>query len=385
MLTGGNDPPYVLPLVSSLSKNGIKIDLLGNDEMKKDFILANPNIAFYNFYGNHIPSSTPIKKITRVLKVYLQLFLYATKTKSKLFHIQWLNKFVVFDSFILNMYYKILGKKLVHTAHNINAGERDGNDSLLNRLAIRFLYSSMNHIFVHTNKMKSQLVNDYRIEANKITVIPFGINNSIPTTSMSSNEARIKLKLEKHEKNLLFFGNITPYKGLKYLVLALPKLINEFKNIRLIIAGRVNKNGKTYWQDIQKIIAKNNLSDYIIKRIELIPDEEVEIYCKSADAMILPYIYIFQSGVLFLAYNFGLPVIATDVGSLREDVLEGKTGYICNPEDPEDLSKKIDVYFKSDMYKNLNKTREYIKKYANDRYSWENNSSKTYEVYKKLL
>ena len=52
----------------------------------------------------------------------------------------------------------------------------------------------------------------------------------------------------------------------------------------------------------------------------------------ASDAVVIPYVDIFQSGVPFLAFSFGLPVIATDVGSLREDVTS-ETGLLCRPRD----------------------------------------------------
>ncbi|MBI4684793.1 MAG: glycosyltransferase [Nitrospirae bacterium] len=86
-----------------------------------------------------------------------------------------------------------------------------------------------------------------------------------------------------------------------------------------------------------------------------------------------------------MAYNFGLPVIATDVGSLREDIIEGETGFISKPEDPQDLAEKIELYFQSDLYKNLESKRQKIIDYANEKYSWEKIGEKTVEVYKKLI
>ena len=47
----------------------------------------------------------------------------------------------------------------------------------------------------------------------------------------------------------------------------------------------------------------------------------------------LPYKEIFHSGVLFLAHSFGLPVVAADVGPFREEIVEGRTGFLCNPSD----------------------------------------------------
>ena len=71
-----------------------------------------------------------------------------------------------------------------------------------------------------------------------------------------------------------------------------------------------------------------------------------------------------------MGYNFGLPVVAADVGSLRDEIVEGETGFICRPEDPDDLAEKICFYFESELYKNLDIKRHEIIKYANNRYSW---------------
>ena len=129
----------------------------------------------------------------------------------------------------------------------------------------------------------------------------------------------------------------------------------------------------------------DSVTDNIIEKIGRVPDNYIEIYCKSADIMLLPYKHIFQSAVLFLSYSFGLPAIATDVGSLKEDVIQGKTGFICKPEDPDDLAEKIDLYFQSNLFRNLNENRKVIMKYANEKYSWEEVGEKTLSVYNKLL
>jgi len=83
----------------------------------------------------------------------------------------------------------------------------------------------------------------------------------------------------------------------------------------LIIAGESKKGSERYWLDIQKTIEDGPCSGQIIQRIEFVPDEQTELYFKAADITVLPYTEVFQSGVLFLAYSFGLPVIASDVGS----------------------------------------------------------------------
>lgn len=82
---------------------------------------------------------------------------------------------------------------------------------------------------------------------------------------------------------------------------------------------------------------------------------------------------------------FGLPVIATDVGSLKEDILEGKTGFVCKPEDPRDLANRIISYFQSDLFENLAANRNKIIQYANEKFSWKASGERTFDVYKSII
>ena len=125
--------------------------------------------------------------------------------------------------------------------------------------------------------------------------------------------------------------------------------------------------------------------DRVIEKIEYVPDEETELYFKAADVLILPYTHVFQSGVLFLGYSFGLPAIAADVGTLKEEIIEGETGFVFKPQDSSDLARKIDKYFKSELFRNLEARRAEIKAYANERYSWDKVATITTAVYSDLL
>ena len=138
----------------------------------------------------------------------------------KVFHILWNNKFAIFDRTFLTLYYKLLRKRIVLTAHNVNIGKRDGKDTRLSRLTFQIQYDLADHIFVHTDKMKSELISEFGVTGTRITVIPFGINNAVPRTNLSPSEARRRLGIRDTDKAILFFGKIGPYKGLDYLVAA---------------------------------------------------------------------------------------------------------------------------------------------------------------------
>jgi glycosyltransferase involved in cell wall biosynthesis len=232
--------------------------------------------------------------------------------------------------------------------------------------------------------MKQELQQDFGVSEKAATVIPFGINNSVPDTDLTPAEAKRRLGIKGDECTVLFFGAIRPYKGLEYLVEAFGKVAANNPKYRLIIAGGPRKEYEEYLNKIRESIDLRLKQGQVIQRIEFIPDEETELYFKAADVLALPYTHVFQSGVLFLAYNFGLPVIASDVGSIGEDIVEGKTGLLCRPCDSGDLAKAIERYFQSDLFKNLGSRRQEIRDYANARHSWDVVGKMTRNVYAEL-
>lgn len=384
LLTGGGDKPYALGMAGALTSEGIFVDFIGSDDLSVPELLSNRLVNFLNLRGNQRREISLIAKTRRVLRYYARLIGYAAKARPKLFHILWNNKFQLFDRTLLMLYYRLLGKKIVFTAHNVNAGKRDLNDSWLNRLSLKIQYELCDHILVHTHPMKSELVADFRIPKEKVSVIPFGINNTIPNTSLSSAEAKRQLGVEDSDKVLLFFGNIAPYKGLEYLVAAFGELLTKDRTYRLLIVGSP-KGPKDYWNQIQQTIACSGVENRIIAKIEYVPDEATELYFKAADVSILPYTHVFQSGVLFLGYSFGLPAIATEVGNLKAEIVEGETGFVFKPRNSADLASKIDEYFKSELFQNLEARRAQIKECANERYSWSKVAEITTAIYSKLL
>lgn len=385
LLTGGFDRPYVYGISMALAAKGICLDIIGSDDVDRPELHAPPALNFLNLRGNQERQAGFLQKVIRVLAYYARLVRYASSAKPRVFHILWNNKFLVFDRTLLMLFYKAMGKKVVFTAHNVNAGRRDGNNSLLNRLSLKIQYRLCDHIFVHTEKMKEELLDEFGVRGNAVTVIPFGVNNSVPDTGLTSSEAKRRLGIGDGEKTILFFGIIRPYKGLEHLVNAFQQIAPSDKKYRLIVAGEVDKESTQYMLDIQQSIEKSPTRDQIVQRIEHVPDGETELYFKAADVLILPYTRVFQSGVLFLAYSFGLPVIASDVASFRDDVDEGETGFLCKPCDSADLAKVLETYFESELFKNLDRRRQDIRNYANARNSWNVVGDKTRKVYSELL
>jgi D-inositol-3-phosphate glycosyltransferase len=384
LLTGGGDRPYAFGLATELISKGAALDVIGSDDLDCPEFHGKPGVNFMNLRGNQRPDVSLVRKVFRLLMYYAKLICYAATAKPRIFHILWNNKLEAFDRTLLMLYYRVLGKRIILTVHNVNASRRDSKDTPLNRLTLRVQYRLADHIFVHTEQMKRDLVQEFGVQEPGVTVIPFGINNSVPNTRLTPGETKQRLGIRDDIKTILFFGNIAPHKGLEYLITAFQQILAQREDYRLIIAGRP-KNCERYWTAIREVIQEEVRRGRVLLRADFIPDEETEVYFKAADVLVLPYRQIYQSGVLFLGYSFGLPVLAADVGSLKDEIVEGKTGFIFRPEDPVDLARVIERYFASNLYTDLSLRRQEIRDYATEQHSWGVVGQATMSIYASLL
>jgi glycosyltransferase involved in cell wall biosynthesis len=384
LLTGGRDRPYALGLASALLSRGVAVDFVGGDTVDGRELWGNPRIRVVSLRDGSRPDAGVAGKIWGVWLSYVRLLRYAASTEAPVLHVLWNTKLETLDRTLILLYYRLLGKRIAFTAHNVNVRRRDGGDTLLNRLTLRLQYRLVHHVFVHGEHTKRELQADFAVPDSKITVIPFGINSTVPNSALTSAQAKDRVGLSGHNKVMLFFGNIAPYKGLEYLVDAMALLVEAHPECRLIIAGQP-KNSAAYWEQVARRIRSAGLSSHVIERIEYVPDRDTEIYFKAADVLVLPYTHVYQSGVLFLGYNFGLPVIASDVGSLREEIIEGNTGFLCRPRDASDLAETLESYFVSDLYQNLELRRPGIRNAAHERHCWMQVGEITTGVYTKLV
>jgi len=384
LLTGGGDKPYAFGMARALTSNDVILDFIGSDELDCPDLPRSAKLKFLNFRGDQSEQAPFIVKARRIIAYYLRLMWYAGRSHTKVLHILWNNRFLFFDRTLLMLYYKAVGKRIAFTAHNVNAERRDGKDSLVNRIGLGIQYRLADHIFVHTEKMKQELIGEFGIRDEAVSVIPFGINNVAPHTNLTSQQARKRLCIRNDEKVILFFGRIGPYKGLDLLWDAFERISSRNDSYTLLLVGKPKSGAERYIEEILRSIRQSPVAGRVIERIEFIPDEETEIYFKACDVVALPYTEAFQSGVLFLAYSFGVPVIAADVGSFAEDVVIGRTGLVCEPCDAGRLAAAIECYFASEMYRYLEERRETIRSYVQSKNSWNIVAEMTRRVYLKL-
>jgi len=126
---------------------------------------------------------------------------------------------------------------------------------------------------------------------------------------------------------LLFLGRIMAYKGLPLCIEAVVRLRQEGQDVHLGVFGdgELGTNAS----------ALDQLGAEVVNR--WLSPAEINEALQSYDAVILPYIEASQSGVAAAALGAGIPVIATPVGGLREQVIDGVTGVLSTSVDKESL------------------------------------------------
>jgi glycosyltransferase involved in cell wall biosynthesis len=139
--------------------------------------------------------------------------------------------------------------------------------------------------------------------------------------------------------------------------------MKELHDILLLAVGEFYDDESKY----RAQAAEQGVASRIQFVSEYVPNDRVRLYFSAADVVVLPYLSATQSGIAQIAYNFDKPVIATNVGGLSEVVLDGKTGFIVPPNDPEALAAAIRRFYDEEREQSFanNVRRE------KGKYSWE--------------
>ncbi|OGO20139.1 MAG: hypothetical protein A2Z15_03020 [Chloroflexi bacterium RBG_16_50_11] len=197
-------------------------------------------------------------------------------------------------------------------------------------------------IIVATEKEKQDMVRYYSAVPEKIGVVPCGVNMDLfkPTDKMFARE---KLGL-KDEKLLLFVGRIDPLKGIDKLIRTVP-LLKNYGKIKLVVVGG-DENSRAELAGLQKLAAGLNISDSADFR-GLVKQEQLPYFYSVADVCVVPSYYESFGLVPLESLACGTPVVATDVGDLKNIIKQGETGNVVADNSPEGLAKGIVPFLSS--------------------------------------
>ena len=179
----------------------------------------------------------------------------------------------------------------------------------------------------------------------------------------SAERLRSQLDLPGDTPLLLFFGFVRPYKGLDYLIQAMP-LVLEKQPAHLLVVGEFWGSSEFY----ERYIREYGVERAVTLVNQYVPNEDLGQYFALADVVVLPYVSATQSAVVQLALGFGKPVITTRVGGLHEVVRDGVNGLIVPPQDEVALADAIVRFYRdqvaSQLRANIAESR------GSDAFSW---------------
>jgi glycosyltransferase involved in cell wall biosynthesis len=166
------------------------------------------------------------------------------------------------------------------------------------------------------------------IPAERIDVIPHGI------FSFYGTQANARAGSDGATKSILFFGRITAYKGLEVLLQAFQRIARNRDNVWLDVVGAGDlKPYSRLLETLPNVRVVNRWVD----------DAEVAPFFQRATLAVLPYTTASQSGVIPLAATFRVPVVATTVGALPDQIRTGETGLLVNPNSVDELAEAIEL------------------------------------------
>jgi glycosyltransferase involved in cell wall biosynthesis len=221
------------------------------------------------------------------------------------------------------------------TAHVVTAHER----TTLQDAVRRRIHQLSPLIIAHSEHDRRRLLDEISIEPTRVVVVPHGEYGFFArgVETLTREEARRSFGLKPEDETALFFGYIREYKGLDVLLDAWPAVAAARPAARLVVAGDPARLDPARRQELEAAATRVGA----IHRFAYIPFSEVARYFAAADALVLPYRHVSQSGVLFLALAMGLPVVATRVGALAEVLRDGDSALLVEPGSAPALSAAV--------------------------------------------
>jgi D-inositol-3-phosphate glycosyltransferase len=217
--------------------------------------------------------------------------------------------------------------------NNIRIGE---NEPDLRTVSERDTIKDCQRIIVATEKEKLDLIRYYDAAPGKVGIVPCGVNMEL-FRPVDKWDARKALGLND-EKVLLFVGRIDPLKGIERLIKAVP-LLKNYDKLKLIVVGG-DDNSRAELGELQDLAATLGIRESVVFP-GLVKQERLSYYYSAADVCVVPSYYESFGLVALESLACGTPVVAADVGDLKNIIRQGETGCIVDDNSPANLAAGI--------------------------------------------
>jgi glycosyltransferase involved in cell wall biosynthesis len=315
------------------------------DKSSKEQTFAHPNIKVHYTLDYNNPFSW--RKTGKLIE----------SLAPDLIIVQWAISIQAIPLYFLSKHIRLrTSSKLIFDLHNIGQKENSLFDKNLTALGIKQAHGYILHSKMTEEELLQFLPHKYLKNKKTLALYHPVYDLFKPIRDFPKEEIKKKYGLNKNV--FLFFGFIRKYKGLHHVIEAFAKLAKKRDDISLIIAGEAFwdtlddkskgvKLKKAIFEITKKIfirkqddeahyrpleaIKKWGIEDKVLQHIRFIPNEQVAEYFQMSDYLLLFYSYATPSGVESLAYNFELPIIASDLGHFKTSIKVGETGYLVQP------------------------------------------------------
>ncbi len=271
------------------------------------------------------------------------------------------------------------GTPLVSTIHATEAGRNSGirgdMQKYINDTEWMLTYES-SEVIVNSNYMKNELQRLFGLPYEKINVIPNGVDLTLFNGIDKDYEFRRRFALD-NEKIILFIGRLVYEKGVQTLISAMPKILDNYHDSKLIIAGKggmINdlRNQVNYLGLGNKVYFTGHLSSKDVQRMY-----------KCADIAVFPSTYEPFGIVAIEAMLSGTPVVTSDIGGLNEIVDHGITGMKSYAGNPNSLADSIlSLLYNPDLCDYVSKN---AKEKVKSQYNWTRITEDTHLAYEKAI
>ena len=271
------------------------------------------------------------------------------------------------------------GIPLVATIHATESGRNSGihNDSqrYINDTEWLLTYEAT-EVIVNSNYMKNEIQRLFGLPFDKINVIPNGINLSNFTGIERDYDFRRQYAMD-NEKIILYVGRLVYEKGVQHLIAAMPKILSNYNDAKLIIAGRGGM-----MDELRAEASNLGLNDKIYFTGYLNSKQVQKMY-KCADVAVFPSTYEPFGIVALEAMLAGVPTVVSDVGGLDEIVTHGVDGMKSYAGNANSIADSVTaLLYDHQLATNVSKK---AKQKVKDQFNWEKIAQDTHFTYEKAI
>lgn len=268
---------------------------------------------------------------------------------------------------------------IVATIHATEAGRNSGihdeTQRYINDTEWLLTYEAT-EVIVNSNYMKNEIQRLFGLPFDKINIIPNGINLSNFTGIERDYDFRRQYAMD-NEKIILYVGRLVYEKGVQHLIAAMPKILSNYNDAKLIIAGRGGM-----MDELRAEASNLGLNDKIYFTGYLNSKQVQKMY-KCADVAVFPSTYEPFGIVALEAMLAGVPTVVSDVGGLDEIVTHGVDGMKSYAGNANSIADSVTaLLYDHQLATNVSKK---AKQKVKDQFNWEKIAQDTHFTYEKAI